>query len=115
MTIREELRKLGPDAVRRAMVAFEHRSAGQGSFQACDHAWGCCCFLTHTNLHDGDLGLILMMSLGVGQSSVERAFEGDRLEREDLRQECIAFLAENGSAVGRVRVDAETQPKEPQS
>lgn len=104
-TIREELEVLGPKRVRRGMVAFEHQS-GQAS---CERA-GPCCFLAHIGDGETLTGhrsrlLELRKMLGgswVKAPLVEAAFEGwasvTDSAREELRQECIAFLAEHGSA-----------------
>ena len=108
MTIRDELKLLGPERVRAGMIAFEHRR--NGFTDACSGGW--CCFLTHAT---GSAILAARRSMKVKQPTYqgavsEAAFEGwaegtvnlgpdDRaVMREGLRQECIAFLAEHGDA-----------------
>ncbi len=106
MTIRDELKLLGPERVRAGMVAFEHHR--QNHFIACNAGW--CCFLTHAT----GVGILeARRSMKVGQPTYqaavsEAAFEGwvegvvntspDKraMMREELRQECIVFLAEHG-------------------
>lgn len=94
-TIREELERLGPEAVARGMVAFEHRVDGRSYRQVNCERW-VCCFVSHA------LPTVAMYEAVAEARTVEAAFEGrfgpGLPQREDLRQECIAFLAEHGKA-----------------
>lgn len=108
-TIRAELEKLGPDAVRRGMVAFEHRGDKNyfGAHGTCpNRATYPCCFLSHSLTGDGYQKHCMAKLLGAVQwHAVEHNFEnwkdlpGYSKGREELRLECIAFLAEHGTAI----------------
>lgn len=98
--IQRELKIMGPEAVRRGMVAFEHRDA-----LLSDHY---CCFLLHAYYGETILGARRRINTynAMTAPKVEEAFEGwsrfdqtRREIREELKQECIAFLAEHGAAV----------------
>lgn len=99
MTIREELEILGPERVRRGMVAFDHREIDPENNFGCNH--GICCFLSHAMT-----GWILSDRAELGaepgqRPPIEQAFEnqeGAPMSRAVLRAECIAFLAEHGDA-----------------
>lgn len=105
MTIREELKMLGPERVRAAMRSFEG---------GCDG-----CFLHHAFKPEGKGSYESLLNrgrifLGIADPThdapeVERAFEGwvngnsvspehTATSRAELRAECIAFLAEHGNA-----------------
>lgn len=98
--IRAELELLGPEAVRNAMVAFEHRSEGRRWYNGGCHKQ-ICCFVTHAFPSQRQYVTILhSISGSFKHPAVEVAFEETlNSGREELRQECIAFLAEHGVAV----------------
>src|SRR5256885_1045092 len=103
--IRQQLAFMGPEAVRKGMVAFEHKE-GNGSCLPTK----ICCFLTHAYESTDIVALRKRLNISdpyIGSPFVECAFEGyfpfardhTREEaRNDLKQACIAFLAEHGKA-----------------
>lgn len=95
MTIRKELEKLGPEAVRVGMVAFEHRGPHDGFFQSRCPEQGHCCFLSHAGGHRDDQWRAAIRAAPRVESAFENQFGGSRVA---LRAECIAFLAEHGDA-----------------
>lgn len=105
--IRAELELLGPEAVRHAMVAFEHRSEGRRWYNGSCRKQ-ICCFVTHAFPSERHYVTILdSISGSFKHPAVEVAFEetlNPSSGREALRQECIAFLAEHGVAVEPCRV-----------
>ena len=113
MTIRQELEILGVERVKSAMIAFEHRLLRR---EACFHDGEICCFLGHTGLGLRDAKEhITGKSYGVPE--VESYFEGfggcdsNMLSsREELRQECILFLAEHGVAIENSIASEEKEP-----
>lgn len=114
MTVREELQKLGPDRVRMAMASFTERTGLPYGHRKPDGTLTGC-FITHAFADAGGydyvrraaghqfFGLVPTSLDGMAYPAVEAAFEGfvfAEMSREELRLECIAFLAENGSASG---------------
>jgi len=102
MTLRQELELLGPEAVRRGMVAFE---PGHGDV-ACEI--GTCCFMAHAavqhtdlykryDAHNDVIRLLGCVPCTLVRPAVESNFEewthdaGYVGGREVLRQECIAL------------------------
>ena len=108
MTIRDELELLGPEMVRRAMMAFEPGHGYRCSI-------GTCCFMAHAAIQHDDPGeryeahnsvtrMLGCVPASNQRPAVESNFENWETQpnyaggREVLRQECIAFLAEHGNA-----------------
>lgn len=81
------------------MVAFQHREGSQGWFDNENHEGpteGCCCFLTHAFAGERE-GYTQDLSLGRTYApGLEYCFESHL--REELKQECITFLAKHGTA-----------------